>query len=79
MTDPTNEELARRVAFLTGQVACLSIALQAVLKHHPARDLAAALIHENYEQTISRTLAAPFPEAFLDGMKATRDTYLLKD
>ena len=79
MTNPTNEELARRLAFLTGQVACLGIGLQAVLKHHPARDLVATLIHENYEQSIARALAKPFPEGFLDGMKATRDAYLLKD
>ena len=71
-------ETDKRVAFLTGQVAVLGMALQAALKHHPNKTEVAASIHENYESAIARVLPKSFSEAFLDGMESARDLYLLK-
>lgn len=78
MADATPEELERRIAWITGQVTVLGQAMQAVLKHHPNRDDVAVTLHDSYEQSLSRGLGQPFPEAFLDGMRLARDLYLLK-
>ena len=78
MSEVTTEELERRIAFLSGEISSLSIAVHALLKHHPHRNAVAVEIHQGYEQMASRFLARPFPDALVDGMKSCRDTYLLK-
>lgn len=78
MSSPSTEELERRIALITGELSTMGIALHALLKYHPHRDEVAAEIHNSYEQMVSRTLASPFPDAFLEGMKSCRDLYLLK-
>lgn len=74
---PTPEELARQIALAHGQISVLGMALQALLKHHPNPDGVAATLHESYEQSLSRALGRPFPDAFLDGMKTARDLFVL--
>lgn len=73
------DQLEKTLAHALGQLLASNLAIGCLLRTHPDREKAAAMIHQEYEQALTQVLNTNFPESFLDGMMTVRDRFVLSD
>lgn len=76
--DERTKTLQQQLDCLSGEVTALSLAVHVLLKTHPDRASAAALIRCNIEAVIADALATAMPDEHQHGLEAVRDLFLLK-
>lgn len=72
------EQLEKTMAHVMGQLLASNLALGCLLRTHPEREAAMAMISGEYEQALTEVLNTNYPEAFLDGMLTVKNRFLFQ-
>jgi hypothetical protein len=67
------DELEKRLGFLAGNVAALELAIDALIRNHPAPGPLIDAIRLSAEKLIAVATPKHLPDSFLDGLQETID------